>query len=216
MMFAGLFEQREQALDFFNRAFVGVGRAGAFVNRGIDQHGDGLCDAIEHEQLIRNDEIHRGRFEFIMRRARHGRLYVVNEFVTDETHRPARETRQPRQSDRAILLHHALDDFEAVLHAILARLFARRGNAELLHDLAVLNDFNLAARLLDDRARIAADKRVASEMFAAFHGFKEERLALATDFAISRERRFDVGENAGGDRDQVALIRQFQKFFKRR
>ncbi len=49
-------------------------------------------------------------------------------------------------------------------------------------------------------------------MFAAFDGFKEERFTLAADFAIGRERRFDVGENARSHGNQVALTRELQKF----
>ena len=47
-------------------------------------------------------------------------------------------------------------------------------------------------------------------MFATFHGLEEKRFALPTNFAIGRERRFDVSKNARGDRDHVALIREFQ------
>ena len=67
---------------------------------------------------------------------------------------------------------------------------------------------------LDDRARIAADERVAAEMFAAFDGFEQKRFALAADFAVGRERRFNVGQQAARDGDQVALRGQFQKFFQ--
>ena len=93
-----------------------------------------------------------------MCRTRDDGFDIVNEFVADEAHRTAGETRQARQRDRAIFFHHALYDFETVFHAILTRLFARRGNAELLHDLAVLGDFDFVAGLLDDRARVAADE----------------------------------------------------------
>ena len=211
-----MFEERDETFDLADGVFVGVSGAGGVVDHGVDQHGYGLRDAVEHEQLIRDDEIHRGRSEFVMRRARNNGFDIVDKFVTDETHRAASEARQPRQRDGPILLHNALDDFESVLHAIFTRLFARRWYAELLHHLAVLGDFNLAAGLLDDRTRIAADERIATEMFAAFHGLKEKRFALPTDFAIGRERRFDVSENARGDGDQVAPSCQFQKVIKRR
>jgi hypothetical protein len=49
-------------------------------------------------------------------------------------------------------------------------------------------------------------------MFAAFHGLKQERFALAADFAIGRERRFDVGEDTARHGNQVALARELQKF----
>jgi hypothetical protein len=90
----GCSSKREQALDFFHRHFVGVGRAGRFVNRGVDEHGDGLRDAIEHQQLIRDDEIHGGRVEFVVRRTRDDGFDVVNEFVADEAHGAAGEAWQ--------------------------------------------------------------------------------------------------------------------------
>jgi hypothetical protein len=52
-------------------------------------------------------------------------------------------------------------------------------------------------------------------MFAAFHGFEKKRFTLAANLAIGREWRFDIGKNAAGDGNQVALPRQLQKFIKR-
>jgi hypothetical protein len=66
--------------------------------------------------------------------------------------------------------------------------------------------------LLDDRARIATDERIASEMLAAFDGFKKERFALAADFSVGRKRCFNVGQQAARDGNHVALRGQFQEF----
>ena len=74
----------------------------------------------------------------------------------------------------------------------------------------------LRAGLPDDGAGIAADERVAANVLAAFHRFEEERLALAANLAIGRERRFQIRQNAARDRDQVALAGQFQEFRLRR
>ena len=60
-MFARLFEQRDQALDFADGVLVGLGRAGGVVEHGVDQHGDGLGDAVEDEQLVGDEEIHHRR-----------------------------------------------------------------------------------------------------------------------------------------------------------
>jgi hypothetical protein len=49
-------------------------------------------------------------------------------------------------------------------------------------------------------------------VFAAFDRFAEEGLALTANFAVGRERRFQIGQNAARDRNQVALAGQFQEF----
>src|SRR5476649_2539664 len=53
-------------------------------------------------------------------------------------------------------------------------------------------------------------------MFAALDRLEQKRFARAVDFAISRERRFNVGEQAARDGDHVALRGQLQKFIRRR
>ena len=73
---------------------------------------------------------------------------------------------------------------------------------------SIFDDLNTVASLLDDRARIAADERVAAEMFAALDGFKEKRLALSANFAVGRERRFQIGENAARDGNEISLRRE--------
>jgi len=74
----------------------------------------------------------------------------------------------------------------------------------------------MRAVLPDHRARVAAHEGVAPEMFAAFDRFEEERLALAADFAVGRERRFQIGENAARDGNEISLRRKLQKFIQRR
>ena len=49
------------------------------------------------KQLVGDEKIHDGRAQFILRRARHDRLDVVDEFVADETDRAAGEARQAGQ-----------------------------------------------------------------------------------------------------------------------
>jgi flagellar basal body rod protein FlgB len=53
-------------------------------------------------------------------------------------------------------------------------------------------------------------------VLAAFHGLKQERLALSADFALSRERRLKIRQDAARDGNQVPLRRELQKFIKRR
>ena len=205
-MFARLFQQRNDAVNLARGIFVGVLRRRRGVENRIDQDRDGLRDTVENQKLIGHEKIHHGRFQFIVQRPRHDGFDVVDEFIADETDRAAGEAWQPGQRDRAILFHDALDDFEAVLHAL-----ADDGG---FHDLAVFDDLHAVAGLLDDRAGIAADERVAAQMFAALDGFKEEGFARAADFAIGRERRFDVREQPARDGNEVSLRGQLQKFFQ--
>ena len=84
-----------------------------------------------------------------------------------------------------------------------------------LGDFSVLQNLDAIFRLPDDGARIAADERVASQMFAALDRLEQKRFARAADFAIGRERRFNVGEQASRDGNHVALRGQLQKFIRR-
>ena len=90
----GLFEQGDQPLDFAHGLFVGLLGAGGVVQDGVDQHGHGLGDAVENEQLVGDEEIHHRRLQFVARRARHDRFDVVDELVADEPDGPAGEPRQ--------------------------------------------------------------------------------------------------------------------------
>ena len=114
MVFARLFEQRNQPLNFANGIFVNLGRICRAIEKGVDQNYDGLRHAVENQQLVGDEKNHRGRMQFVLGWTRHNRFNIMNEFVTDETDRAASETRQTRQQDRAIFFHHALDDFEAI------------------------------------------------------------------------------------------------------
>jgi len=67
------------------------------------------------------------------------------------------------------------------------------------------------AGLPDDRARIATDERVAAEMLAPFDRLEQKRFALAANFTVGGERRFNVSQQAARDGDHVALRGQFQR-----
>ena len=73
----------------------------------------------------------------------------------------------------------------------------RVGNHEFLDDLAVFDEFDAVADLPDDGARIAADERIAAQMFAALDRLEQERFALPANFVIGGERRFKIGEQSG-------------------
>ena len=47
----------DQALDLADRLLVGLGRAGSFIDRGVDQHEEGLVHPVEDEQLIRDEAV---------------------------------------------------------------------------------------------------------------------------------------------------------------
>ena len=51
-------------------------------------------------------------------------------------------------------------------------------NQTAFHHLSVFDDFDAVGGLFDDGARVAADERVAPDVFAALDGFKQERFAL--------------------------------------
>ena len=105
---------------------------------------------------------------------------------------------RPGQGTGAILLQNLFHDFEAVLHAVVASAGLRSAHgSELLDDLAVFEHLDAVAGLPDDRARIAADERIAPEVFAAFDRFEQKRFALPANFAVGRERRFKIGQQAG-------------------
>src|ERR1039458_5209494 len=129
-----------------------------------------------------------------------------NKFVADEADGTAGEARQTRHAHRAIFFHHALDDFEAVLHV--------PADDGAFRNAAVLDHLDMLAVLPDDGARIAADERIAPDMFAALDGFKEKRFARAANFAVGRERRFQIGKDAARDGNEISLRRILQKFIQ--
>ena len=88
-------------------------------------------------------------------------------------------------------------------------------NFKAFNDFAVFDDLDAVAGLLDDGARIAADERVAAQMFAAFDGLEQKGFALPADFPVGRQRRFNIGQQAARDGNQVSLPGQFQEFIKR-
>ena len=92
----------------------------------------------------------------------------------------------------------------------------RGGNGEPLYHPPALKHLNTVARLLDDRARVATDERIAAQMFAAFDRLEQKRFALSANFAISGKGRLEIGQQTARDRDEVPLRRQFQKLVPRR
>jgi hypothetical protein len=53
-------------------------------------------------------------------------------------------------------------------------------------------------------------------MLAALDRLEQKRFARAADFAVGRERRFNVSEQAARDGNHVALRGELQKFIRRR
>ena len=98
-MLAWLFEQRHQPFDFRDGILVDFSRIRRVVEKRVDQNGDGLRHAVENEQLIGDEENHRGRAQFVLGRARHNRLDIMNEFVSDEADRAAGEPWQTGQGN---------------------------------------------------------------------------------------------------------------------
>ncbi len=210
VMFAGLFEQRDQPFDFTYGVLVGRFRAGGILQHGVDQHGERLRHAVEDEQLVGDEEIHHRRLQLVLRRARHDRLDIVNEFVADETDGAAGETGQAGRRDTAryFFITRSTTSRPSLTSGRLAGgVAARRQTRQLSTTLPFSMISTRSAGLPDDRARIAADKGVAADVFAAFDGFEQERFARAADFAVGRKRGFNVRQQAAGDRDKVALAR---------
>ena len=109
---------------------------------------------------------------------------------------------------RMTLFHH----FQPVPHRLGAVPPSPAWTVNCLDDLAVLDDSTRFRLLADDGAGIAAHERVTPNVLAALDRFEQERFALAANFAIGGERRFQIGQKPARDRDQVALAGQFQKF----
>ena len=139
-----------------------------------------------------------------MGRTRDDRFDIVDEFVADETDRAAGESGKARKGNRSIPLHHRFNHLESV--ADLAGVSGRIGGSdgERLQDFSIFDHLDAGPGLANDGAGIAADERVTADVFAALDGLEEERFALAADFAIGRERSFEVGENGSGDGDEIS------------
>jgi hypothetical protein len=212
MVFARLFEEGNQALNFADGLFVGFASAGLLVEYSVDQDGDRLRNAVENQEFVSDQKVHGRGPQIIVRRAGHDRLHVMDEFVTDETDSAAGETRQPGQGHRSIPFQHLFDHLKSVLHTLRAiRIrFARDG--KFLNHFAAFDQFYAVCVLTDHGAWIAANERITPEMLAAFDGLKEKRFALSADFAVSRQRRFEVREQAPSDGNQISAPGQLYKF----
>ena len=102
----------------------------------------------------------------------------------------------------------ALDHFEAVADTRGAVSGGPARDHKLLHDVAAFDDLDAIVGLPNDRARVAANEGVTTQMLAAFDRFKKKRFALAANFPIGRQGRFQVGQQTARDRNQVALRRE--------
>jgi hypothetical protein len=149
---SGCSSRRNEPVNFGGGILVSLRRRDAILDDSVDEHGDRLGDAIEDQEFVRDQEIHRGRVEFIVRWARHNGFDVVDELVTDESDGAAGESRQTRNSHRAVTLEDALDDFESITHAVFAFFVWPRWDGELFDDFAVFDQLDAIAGLLDDCA----------------------------------------------------------------
>src|ERR1700722_17451284 len=134
----------------------------------------------------------------------------MNKFVADKSQRTAAEPRQARNGHWLIACHHLFHHRQSVPHRPSAG--GLRADGEALDGLPVFDKFDPCPSLLAHRARSAADERVAANMLAALDRFAEKGLALAANFLVGRERRFQIRQNAPSDRNQVALGGQPHEF----
>ena len=208
LIFAGLLQQGNDPSDFCDRIFIGFCRARVLIEDGVDQHGEGLRDTVENEQLVGDEKIHRRRAQLVLRRSWDDGFDVVNELVTDEANRAAGEPGQTGQGHASELFQQAFDDFEAVLDRRDALSGGGARDQHVLHDASTFNDFDAIVELPNDCARVAADEGVTSQMLAALDRFEKKRFALAANFPIGRQGRFQVSQQTARDRNQVALRRE--------
>src|SRR6266699_394781 len=113
-MLAWLFEQRNQPLDLAGRIFIRFLGICGLLQQSIHQHRDRLRDAIEDQQLIRQEKIHYWGLKLIVRWPWHDRLDVMNILIPNETDRSSGETRQSSDRHRAIFLHQPLHYLQTV------------------------------------------------------------------------------------------------------
>ena len=87
-----------------------------------------------------------------------------------------------------------------------------------LDDLAVGHDLGAKAGGAQQRPRRQADERIAAEALAADHRLEQEAVArrvgrMPAQLQVQRERRLEVGERLGDQRNAVvALLRQALEF----
>ena len=135
----------------------------------------------------------------------------MNEFVADKAKRTTGKPRQAIDIHRPVIGQHPLYDLETVADFTLRLGPATTDDLVRLPHLAALDPLHLVADLDDHPARVAAHERVAAKMLAALDRLEQERLAPAPDFAISRQRRFLIGQQPARDRNQVSLFGQAAK-----
>src|SRR5437868_4539020 len=112
---------------------------------------------------------------------RNDRLDVMNEFIANETHRAAGESRKPGNGNGAKFVQRMFDHVETVENRLMAGSSSGRlrsppalNRVDLRH-LPVFEHFDAIAFLTNNRPRVATHERVAPKMFPAFHRFEQER-----------------------------------------
>src|SRR6266481_3633619 len=156
MMLGGLFEQRDEPVNFASGVFVSLIRIGGIVQHSVYENGKGLRYAIKDEQLVGDKKIHYRGLDVITRRSCRDRLNVMNEFVSDEADCATGKSRQSFDRHGAILLHHLFHYFQTVSDA--PGPVGSRADRESFGHSSILENFDGAAVLANDRTRVTSHK----------------------------------------------------------
>ena len=95
-----------------DRGIVGRGLAARDV--GVHAQPQRLLRTIKDQQRVAEHEVEQGRSQLVLGGHGHGGLDARDVFVGDETHRAAREARQPRHRDWLVTAHLILNQGERV------------------------------------------------------------------------------------------------------
>ncbi len=181
------------------RIGLGLGRI------GIDDQVELARQVVDHGQLFAQHQLDVGQLQVIGRRGvGQARLDVAHGVVAEIAGQAAAEPRQARAQRDLVALLEGGDEFQRI--------------AVMRFDhLAVGDDLGAVAGGAQQRARMQADEGIAPEALAAHHGFQQEGVRAAVvrlrQLQVQRERRLQVGQRLGDQRDAVvALVGQRFEF----
>ena len=172
---------------------------------GVDDQIELAREVVDDRDFFGQQQLNVGQVEIVGRRGvRELLLDVAHRVITEVAGETAAETRQARTRR----------DFEALLILLDER---ERIAFIRLDDVAVRDDLRLAVLHAHGRAGRQPDERVAPEALAAHDGFQQERVRAVAlglrELEVERERRFEVGEGFGDERNAVvAFVRQRLEF----
>jgi hypothetical protein len=146
---------------------------------GIRDDEQPMSQVVEHQQRVAQNEHGVGQVEIVVR-VRRQPLHVANHVVREKADGAALKARQAGHGDGLKVPQQSSQRFERIaIRQPLGAATASHGDAPVFRR--------------QHRVGIAAEKRIAGPLLAAFDGFEQKRVRPGTQAQIGGQRRVEVG-----------------------